>query len=176
MSRSATSGRWRNDRTISRVATLLMPILLVASAFVVTSTVAASPAGATTVEQHFTKMLNHARTSRHRPRLSTHAALTRVARQQARRMADTETLYHNTNLTSDVRNWRFVGENVGYGPDSSTIHAAFMSSTPHRANILDRDYTQVGVGAVVRDGRVWVAEVFRRPMHRARGLRVSNAS
>jgi uncharacterized protein YkwD len=40
-----------------------------------------------------------------------------------------------------------------------------MASAPHRANILDRDYTQVGVGAIVRDGRVWVAEVFRRPLH-----------
>jgi peptidoglycan hydrolase-like protein with peptidoglycan-binding domain len=57
-----------------------------------------------------------------------------------------------------------VGENVGYGPDALTVHAAFMNSAPHRANILDRDYTEVGIGAVTVNGRVWVAEVFRRPM------------
>jgi hypothetical protein len=39
-----------------------------------------------------------------------------------------------------------------------------MQSAPHRANILDRDYTEIGIGAVVVNGRVWVAEVFRRPM------------
>ena len=39
-----------------------------------------------------------------------------------------------------------------------------MNSPAHKANILDRDYTEVGIGAVVANGRVWVAEVFRRPM------------
>jgi uncharacterized protein YkwD len=39
-----------------------------------------------------------------------------------------------------------------------------MHSPEHKANILDRDYTQVGIGAVTVNGRVWVAEVFRRPM------------
>jgi len=63
-----------------------------------------------------------------------------------------------------VTNWQYVGENVGYGPDALTVHVAFMNSPAHRANILDRDYTEVGVGAVVVGDRVWVAEVFRRPM------------
>jgi hypothetical protein len=63
-----------------------------------------------------------------------------------------------------------VGENVGYGPDALAVHVAFMRSPGHRANILDRDYSEVGVGAVVRGGRVWVAEVFRQP------LRVKTAS
>jgi hypothetical protein len=39
-----------------------------------------------------------------------------------------------------------------------------MNSPGHRANILDRDYTEVGIGAVTVAGRVWVAEVFRRPL------------
>jgi len=165
MTFSPTAVRWRSNHAIRRAATLLTPILLLASGFLVSSTVTASSAGATTVEHRFTRMLNHARTTHHLPRLSRHAALTSVARRQARRMADKGRLYHNPNLTSDVRNWRWVGENVGYGPDSASVHAAFMASAPHRANILDRDYTQVGVGAVVRNGRVWVAEVFRQPAH-----------
>ena len=78
-------------------------------------------------------------------------------------MAARSTLFHNPNLTTDVRNWRYVGENVGYGPDALSVHRAFMHSTHHRANILDRDYTQLGIGAVVVNGRVWVAQVFRRP-------------
>ena len=32
--------------------------------------------------------------------------------------------------------------NVGYGPDALTVHVAFMNSPAHKANILDRDYTE----------------------------------
>jgi hypothetical protein len=53
------------------------------------------------------------------------------------------------------------GENVGVGPDWRTVYAAFMDSPPHRANILDEDWSRVGIGAH-RDGdRVWIVLVFR---------------
>jgi hypothetical protein len=93
-------------------------------------------------------------------------ALTRIAREQARRMAEQNTLFHNPNLTTDVTNWRWVGENVGFGPVALTVNQAFMDSAPHRANILDRDFTRIGIGAVVRNGRVWVSEVFKTPQTR----------
>ena len=147
----------------SRAAALLTALVLVVAAFV-TGAVTAPSAGANSVEDTFTAKLNHARTARGLPRLETRNALVQVAREWAARMAEQSKLYHNPNLTSDVTNWRWVGENVGYGPDALTVHVAFMRSPGHRANILDRDYTEVGIGAVVRDGRVWVAEVFRRPM------------
>jgi uncharacterized protein YkwD len=133
-------------------------------AALVTGVVAAQPAGASTVEDTFTHKLNHARTSRGIPALHVRAGLVKVARAQAARMASRNLLFHNPNLTTDVKNWRYVGENVGYGPGAKSIHYAFMHSPPHRANILDRDYTQVGIGSVTKNGRVWVAQVFRRPL------------
>jgi uncharacterized protein YkwD len=133
-------------------------------AAVVTGVVTAGPAAASTVEDRFTTKLNHARTTRGIPALHVRAALVTVARDQARRMANKNRLYHNPNLTTDVKNWRWVGENVGYGPGVKAIHRAFMHSPPHRANILDRDYTQVGIGAVTKNGRIWVAQVFKRPL------------
>ena len=145
------------------VAALLTALAVVLTALV-TGAATAAPAGATSVEDAFTSRLNQERSSRGIPRLTPRAALVDVARAQARRMAGRSTLYHNPNLTSEVRNWRWVGENVGYGPDALTVHAAFMNSPAHKANILDRDYTEVGIGAVTVDGRVWVAEVFRRPL------------
>ena len=145
------------------VAALLTALTLVLGALL-TGAVTAGPAGATSTEDTFTAKLNYARTSRGIPRLTPRSALITVARQQAQRMASSNTLYHNPNLTKDVTNWRWVGENVGYGPDALTVHVAFMNSPGHRANILDRDYTEVGIGAVTVNGRVWVAEVFRRPM------------
>ncbi|MGZ4595742.1 MAG: CAP domain-containing protein [Actinomycetes bacterium] len=145
-----------------QLAAALTAIALVLAALV-TGAVTARPAGASTVENVFTAKMNQARTSHGLPRYATRSDLVAVARAQAGRMASSSRLYHNPNLTRDVHNWRWVGENVGYGPDATLVHTAFMNSAPHRANILDHDYTEVGVGVVVRGGRVWVAEVFRRP-------------
>jgi len=146
----------------------LVAALLTASALVlatlVTGAAAAGPAAATSVEDSFTAKLNGARSARGIPRLTTRSSLVTVAREQARRMAGSNRLYHNPRLTSEVTNWRWVGENVGYGPSVLSVHRAFMNSPAHRSNILDRDYTEVGIGAVVANGRVWVAQVFRRPL------------
>jgi uncharacterized protein YkwD len=150
-----------------RRATAALTATLLVLAALLTGAITARPAGASTVEDTFTAKLNGARATRDIPRLAVRDDLVTVARAQARRMANRAVLYHNPHLTTDVHNWRWVGENVGYGSSASTVHRAFMNSAPHKANILDRDYTEIGIGVVVRDGRVWVAEVFRRPMHRA---------
>jgi uncharacterized protein YkwD len=147
-----------------RLAAALVAIALAVTALVGGAAVSAGPAGATGVEDVFTTKMNHARASRGIPKLTTRSGLVSVARNWAATMAGQSKLYHNPQLTSAVNNWRYVGENVGYGPDALTVHVAFMNSPGHRANILDRDYTEVGVGAVVVGDRVWVAEVFRRPM------------
>ena len=80
-------------------------------------------------------------------------------------MAAQKRLYHNPSLATQVTGWKYVGENVGYGPDVSTLFQAFMNSTPHRDNILDHDFTQIGVGAVTVSGTTWVSMVFREPLH-----------
>jgi uncharacterized protein YkwD len=154
---AAPSGR-------NRLAAAVVAIALAVTALVGGAAVTAGSASATSVEDVFTTKMNAARAARGIPKLTVRSHLVSVARQWAATMASQNKLYHNPQLTSDVNNWRYVGENVGYGPDALTVHVAFMNSPAHRANILDRDYTEVGVGAVVSGDRVWVAEVFRRPM------------
>jgi peptidoglycan hydrolase-like protein with peptidoglycan-binding domain len=149
--------------TTAHRITLALTTLALALTAVLTGAVIASPASATTTEDSLTARLNGARSDQGLPSLTTRSDLVAVARAQATRMADSGTLYHNPNLTTDVTNWRWVGENVGYAPDVQTVHVAFMNSDAHRANILDTDFTEVGVGVVERGDRVWVAEVFRRP-------------
>lgn len=136
-------------------AVLLATGLLGGAAAMATS---ASAAGPPTTE---VGRVNQERARLGLPALERSRHLTRVARAQAARMADRSLLFHNPHLTEDVRDWRWVGENVGYGPDVATVHVAFMRSPAHRANVLDRDYTEIGVGVVVRDGRAWVVHVFR---------------
>jgi hypothetical protein len=90
--------------------------------------------------------------------------LATVARRHSQEMAAKQSLYHNKNLGTEVGNWQVVGENVGDGGSVDSLHTAFMNSPEHRANILAKDYTQVGIGTV-RDsnGVLWVTEVFRLP-------------
>jgi uncharacterized protein YkwD len=96
--------------------------------------------------------VDDARADRGIPRLDTRAGLSRVAQAWADQMAREERLRHNPEL-----------ESVGYGPTWRAVHAAFMRSTPHRANILDHDFTEIGVAVVAGRDRVWVVEVLRRP-------------
>lgn len=76
----------------------------------------------------------------------------------ANHMASTQNLSHSS--LSFHSGFTVVGENVGYGPDDATINQAFWDSASHRANILDKEYTHIGVGHVVSDGRIWVAVHF----------------
>jgi hypothetical protein len=76
-------------------------------------------------------------------------------------MADDGTIYHNKNLSNEVGgDWWALGENVGMGPTCKAIHDAFMASPGHKANILDLDYNQAGIGVEIKDDTVYVTEVF----------------
>lgn len=64
-----------------------------------------------------------------------------------------------------------VGENIaaGYATPEETV-AQWMESPGHRANILNEDYTELGVGYFYREDseyrHYWV-QLFRRPMSKA---------
>jgi hypothetical protein len=136
-----------------------------AAAVVVAGSAVVAPAAQASTASSFVADINAARTSHGLRAYATSSELSAVAYGQARRMAAAQKLYHNPGLASQVSSWRYVGENVGYGPDVSTLMTAFMNSAPHRANILDHQYTQVGVGAVTVNGTIWVSMVFREPLY-----------
>ena len=126
-------------------------------------------------EAQFVSLINQARSERGRSTLVARGDLAALARRHSRRMAADGTIYHNRNLSNEIPgNWRAAGENVGMGPDVETLHEAFMSSPGHKANIIDNEFNQVGIGIAVRDGTIYVTEVFvgrtmsrRRPQPRA---------
>ena len=107
------------------------------------------------------QLVNGTREDRGLDRLDVRGHLNAVALEQAQRMAQRGVLFHNPNLADQmIGNWRWVGENVGYGPSVRSVHTALMASPAHRANILDQDYTRLGTAAVRRDNRAWVVQVF----------------
>jgi uncharacterized protein YkwD len=79
---------------------------------------------------------------------------------------------HNPNLASEVCCARRIAENVGWTSGGHVdldgaidrLHAAFMDSQGHRANVLSSAHTHVGVGVEVHpSGNVYVTVVFREP-------------
>jgi uncharacterized protein YkwD len=87
-----------------------------------------------------------------------------VAQAWSAQMAESG-LAHNPDLTGDlhragVTSWHTKGENVGYSDSPDQVHELFMASSPHRANIVDPDYTHVGIGIVRSHGKSWVTLDF----------------
>lgn len=115
------------------------------------------------IEAQFVAAMQSARASQGLPALAVAGDLTAVARSHSRVMADADRLHHQPDLGAAVSSWRKVGENVGRGPSVSAIHDALMASAGHRRNLLDPDWTQVGMGVIVDGGQLWVTQVFRTP-------------
>jgi uncharacterized protein YkwD len=155
--------------TASRVRRSLEPAvshrwLAVSAIFLLLWALLASPARAETSNSadQLVDLANSSRAAAGLPAYSVAADLSHVARQQAVRMANEHHIFHNPNLRTDVADWYMVGENVGVGQSPEQIHAAFMASPTHRADILSSDFTEIGVGfAVGDDRRLYVSEVFR---------------
>lgn len=148
-------------RSIRRTTGWLVAAAMTASTFVVLGPAPASASGPNT--SSVLSSVNSSRANAGKRPLSLRSDLSAVAYRWSQKMAASGKLAHNPNLTGQVSGWRWVGENVGYGPDWRTVQVAFMNSPAHRANILDADYSQIGIGVVVSGTRVWITQVFRAP-------------
>lgn len=137
-----------------RIGILLLGFVL---AFVLIPTAAFASSSA---ERQLVDLINAERTERGLLPLRDHADLEGAARAQAEAIAAAGYLFHNSSLGSVTSGWEVLGENVGYGGSVSSVHDALMASPGHRDNILNPNYTHLGVGVVVSGGSVWVAEVF----------------
>ena len=140
-----------------RMMVVALTTLMMAAALPLGVAAAVDPVSA---ETQFVDLINTERTNRGLKPLATHSDLVDGARYQADAIRDAGHLFHNPDLGSVTTGWKKIAENVGYGGTVSGLHAAFMNSTGHRANILDSAFTHVGVGVVVEGSTIWVAEVF----------------
>jgi uncharacterized protein YkwD len=82
-------------------------------------------------------------------------------------MSRTKVLQHR-NLAKTIRQppynaFRTLGENILRGPKTMTpaaMHAAWMASPGHRANIVAAKYAWLGVGLTYSAGQVWAVQNF----------------
>lgn len=142
------------------VATLLMALL---------PATPAEAADSRTVERIQTileRKINYARTSRGLKPLRVNRKLEYWATDHARYLARNRVLVHDSmlrlRLEAPARAITF-SENIGYNSASNAArraHYLFMRSAGHRANILHRSSTHMGIGVVKRGGYTYIVERF----------------
>lgn len=110
-------------------------------------------------------LINAYRRSRSAATLTGDAAAMNKAQAWSQHMASTGVLEHtgggNKVNTSGVTGWCGYAENVGYGPSVASVHASFVASDVHRANMLSTSH-RVGTGVYQRGSTVWVTEIYLR--------------
>lgn len=90
--------------------------------------------------------------------------LSDLARKHSLAMAKAGDLFHVADPTRYYLKgikWHYWGENVGVtGGNVTDLERAFMASTDHRHNILNRSFRHVAIGAVRSDGMLWITVFF----------------
>lgn len=133
-------------------------LTLTVAALVVASGVGV--AAASGAEWQLLSKINSDRQARGLASLTMDSELIAIARQHSARMASRGSLYHNSQLGSQVSDWRRLGENVAYASTVDGVHGVVMGSSGHRAKVLDPGFNGVGVGVVSSGGRLWTTQVF----------------
>jgi uncharacterized protein YkwD len=138
--------------------------LQIGLAALATLAVLSSPAPAEPPEEHrFLELINASRAAAGLAPLALEPNLVGFARSHTADMLAQGDVFHSgreARLANAPSGWRLLGENVGMGSSPERLHAAFMQSTGHRANILgDFDHLAVGVGRG-DNGRLYVTVVF----------------
>lgn len=120
-------------------------------------------------------LINSEREERRLPALSLDPILTEVARRHSSDMAKRDYFSHidpQPNPLTPLDRYAkalgkqsdlVVGENLGRAeqPLMGMLHECMMKSPEHKANILDKDYTQIGVGIyMLPDGKVWITQMY----------------
>ena len=125
------------------------------------------------LEEQIVTQLNASRRQAGLQPLSVERRLGEAARAHSQLMAEQSKLAHvlpgeaevADRLAATGLHYNRSGENVGYNSDPDGLHAAFMKSPPHRENILNPYYTQVGIGVVRdEDGIYWATEDFTQTL------------
>jgi uncharacterized protein YkwD len=113
-------------------------------------------------ESQFVSRINSLRASKGLSQLQVSGELTGVARNWTEQMVQAGQISHNPNLGSQVSgDWTKLGENVGVGYDVDGLMQAFINSAAHYKNLVDPDWSYVGVGVTMAaDGRMYTTHNF----------------
>ena len=114
-------------------------------------------------EREVVRLVNAERAKNGLAPLTENWELSRVARYKSQDMADRHYFSHTSPtygspfdmMKAFGLSYRAAGENIAYGQRTpQAVVTAWMNSSGHRANILNANYTQIGVGYVA-NGNYW---------------------
>lgn len=147
---ATTPSTWKR-RTVTAMATVCAVVAL---------------AGCLSANQ--TKMVDHINKSRSDARkgaVTANQQASDKAQAWAERMARTGVVEHTGGGsrvdTSGLPRWCSVGENVGMAGSIESLHASWMRSASHKANILG-NFNRVGTGVVRKGNQVYGIQIFYR--------------
>ena len=108
------------------------------------------------------QLVNQARQQNGLPALTVTSGTSQVAAAWTAHLDASKTLAHNPDLQHQLEthgspNWTTYGENVGQGPssDPDALFKAYMNSTEHRDNILNKAYRFTGVSVILDGSSAW---------------------
>ena len=107
-------------------------------------------------------LVNQSRGDAGRNMLALDAVAQSKAQAWAEHLAQRNTLAHSRLSDGMDGGWSYIAENVGYGSSVEDVHRQFMSSSAHRANVLDGRFTHLGVGVARGHGKTFVVHVLVR--------------
>ena len=128
---------------------------------------------------------NQTRVSNGLSRFCVHPALQQAARAHSKEMIDRDYFYHNSyngeKMANRLKRYGYtpqpgrywtVGENIAYNSSTGTAsadkaHSQWINSPGHKANILNKNFKQIGIGAVygsfnTSNGTMWTANFGAR--------------
>ena len=117
-------------------------------------------------EARFITLVNEVRADNGLPPLVQNNELTQLSRGWAVAQRDGvcgegNFICHANPISEGVtQDWRKLGENVGTGPSLDPVMDAFIASPSHFRNIVDPDFTHIGVGVVWEGGRLYTTHRF----------------
>ncbi|QGU96783.1 serine protease [Clostridium bovifaecis] len=123
-----------------------------------TPSAATNTATLSTAEQQMIKLVNEARSQNNLPALKVDTSLSSVARTKSQDMIDNNYFSHNSPkygspfdmMKSFGIKYIQAGENIAGNQSVANAHNSLMNSPGHRKNILNPEFTHIGIG--IRQG------------------------
>ncbi|WP_349728333.1 CAP domain-containing protein [Peribacillus frigoritolerans] len=109
------------------------------------------------VEQQVLSLVNEERSKRGLPSLKMDTAISQVAILKSEDMRDSNYFNHTSPsygspfemMKSFGISYKYAGENIAAGqPSADAVMKSWMNSPGHKANILNKNYTHIGIGHV----------------------------
>jgi hypothetical protein len=142
--------------------------LVLALFWIVPASSEAQDSSLSKAEQRIFELTNQARRDAGVDPIAWNEQAAQTARVHAKIMAEKQALSHQFAGEAELRDrlgaagLRFdaAAENVADAQSADEAHDALMHSPPHRTNLLNPQYTSLGIGVAEKDGQLYVVEDF----------------